>query len=450
MRLSTLIILLLISITNNELTAQTAAKNLEKYWNYRARLLGEKGQGGFIDVGLGSGKSLAASERNPYTDCQHDWYLNDKNCVTRKGKGRLHWGDATAYHGFYMAILALEYANLERDNQPTTAVAEELWFALEAFERLDSMAEVVVGVPGKKDGFFIRDDVAGNFYEKEDAPDNRRFSKGTNVFDCVSSAMSCDTPSAEKGSFISQDQVICLFLGFATIQQLIPEKRYRKDLPTFGEKARINVHRIANYMMSNKWKLRDPKGNAIPDQWGGNAISLSYPISSIANFLTQQKYEKNYRKKGALWLGKPIYDLLQLSLSFQHNTNIVLAMVSMTLLPQSSYKVLGRRGIKYDVILYPLMRSVLFDQALYKKIKRSDFDSLLNEAPYDGPCFGTPDCTAPDGWKSYNRWVHPHFKNGNPYNVHSETPGLDYMILYNLYHYYYHDKQLPAYKKPQH
>jgi len=426
---------------------QTRAENLEKYWHYKDRLIGTGNECGFLDVGIGRGMSLAATERYPSANCTADYYLNKKNCRRTKGTGRMHWGDASLYHGFYMAILTLEYANLEQDEQATDAVAEELWFALMAFERLDSMAEVALGLPGKKDGFFIRDDIAGDFYIKKGAAGNRRFANAKERYSCLSSAFSCGAPSAESGTFISQDQVIGLLVGFAMIQQLLPDKRYKKDLPTFGEKARLNVHRITSYMMAQNWKLKTPDGSPIPDKWGGNAIGLSFPISAIANHLTQQAYVDNYQKNGAILLGKPIYDLLQGSLAFQHPTNVVLALASATLLPNGSYKELGRRSIKHDVILYPLMRAVLFEEQLFKKINRSDFETLLNTAPYDGPCFGLKDCSAPDGWKSYNRWIHPHFKNGNPYGVHSEMPGLDYMLLYNLYHYYYHKENLPRYKR---
>jgi len=425
---------------------QSTNENLEKYWHYKDRLIGTATEFGFLDIGIGRGMSLAASERYPGANCASDHHLKNKNCTMSKGLGRMHWGDASLYHGLYMAILALEYVNLEKAQQRTDAVAEELWYAIEAFERLDSMAEVVLDLPGKKDGFFVRDDIEGDFYKKKGGARNRRFTNGKDSYNCMSSAISCGTPSAESGTFISQDQVIGLFLGFSMIQHLIPEKRYKNDLPTFGEKARLNVHRITNYMMQHKWKLRTPDGTPIPDKWGGNAIGLSFPISTIANNLTKQQYTKNYRKKGALFLGNPIYDLLQLTLSFQHPTNVVLALASATMLPKRSYKALGRKSIKHDVIIYPLMRAVLFNQKIFKKITRSDFEAILNTAPYDGPCFGLKNCTAPDGWKSYNRWIHPHFKNGNPYGIHSEMPGLDYMLLYNLYHYYYKDS-LPVYKR---
>jgi len=294
----------LLFLTTSYCLGQTTAENLEKYWHYKDRLIGTGNECGFLDIGMGRGMSLAASERYPSANCASDYYLKKKDCSLSKGSGRIHWGDASLYHGLYMAILALEYANLEQAQQATNAVAEELWYALEAFERLDSMAEVVLGLPGKKDGFFIRDDIAGDFYIKKGVPYNRRFANRKERYNCMSSAFSCGEPSAESGTFISQDQVIGLFLGFAMIQQLIPDKRYKNKLPTFGEKARLNVHRITSYMMRENWKLRTPDGSPIPDKWGGNAIGLSFPISTIANHLTKQEYVDNYQKKWSAFIRK--------------------------------------------------------------------------------------------------------------------------------------------------
>jgi len=427
--------------------AQSPEQNLDKYWHYRSRLIGNKYQAGFVDIGIEQGQSLPATERYPDAHCNSDWYVLNKDCKPNAGKGRLHWGDATLYLGHYMAILALEYKNLERAQQATDSVARELWYALEALERLDSLAEVVIGLEGSKNGFFLRDDVYNDFYIKPGNRKERRFVTDSFCFECITSAYNCGTPSVEEGTFISQDQVIGLLVGFMTIHQLISDHRYQAHLPTFGEKVALNMDRIASYMLQNRWKLRDSRGNPIPDKWGGNAIGLSYPIASLANYLTARQYRPNYLINGAQSTGKFIYNMLHLSLGFQGEVNSVLAMTSMALLNDKTNKRIAKKSINNDMVIYALLHAVLFRQPLSDKISREILESYLDTAPYEGPCFNTLGCTAPDGWKSYNRWVHPDFKNGNPYGVHSETPGLDYMLLYNLYHYYYYT-DLPVYTPP--
>lgn len=429
------------------INAQTPTQNLEKYWAYRQRLTGTADKAGFVDIGLGQGQSIPALERFPHTDCATDWYMQHHSCSPHEGTGRLHWSDATLYLGHYMAILALEYANLYRANQSTQVVAQELWYALEAFERLDSLAEVTLGLEGKKDGFFLRDDIAATFYLDNDSSTERRFGKDKFTFDCTSSAYSCGEPRVEDGVFISQDQVTGLLVGFMTINQLIADHRYQPNLPTFGEKVSLNMHRIASYMMRYNWQLKGPNGTDIPNKWGGNAIGLSYPIGKIANHITQQKYGENYLGNGAKLLGKPIYKLLHASLAWQSEINRGLAMATFSLLENTPATLLARKAIKEQLIIYPLLHAVLFRKPLSDKIEQHLFEDLLHTAPPEGPCFNSPDCMAPDGWKSYDRWIHPDFVNGNPHGIHSESPGLDYMLLYNLYHYYYYT-DLPAYYAP--
>lgn len=439
------IISCLLVVLTTTVWTQVDQQNLSKYWEYRKRLLGENGQGGFVDVGIGPGMSLVASERAPEKDCATDWHIVNQGCTVVKGKGIMKWADATLYHGFYMAILALEYANLERAKQPTEAVAEELWYALEAVERLDMMAEVALGGEPKLNGFFLRDDVPADFFQKKQARKGRRFAKDELCMDCTSSDYSCGELDVQEGGFTSQDQVIGLYTGFMMIQKLVGDKRFKRNLPTFGEKAVANADRMAGFMLDNHWKLRNPvDGTPVPDKWGGNAIGMSYPIAFITNHLTEGKHRKGYLRRGALLLGLPIYDLLQLSIGFQQQTNVVLAFASAALLPKRGQRSLERRGRKHDVVVYPLIHAVLFDKEM-KLLDKKVFEELISSAPMDGPCFESLDCASTDGWKSYDRWVHPRFKNGNPYGIKSESSGLDFMLLYNLYHYYYH-KELPIYQ----
>lgn len=447
MKIYTLFVTLYI-LSTNSLLAQSPQENLDKYWNYRTRMLGTNGQGGFIDLGVNLGQSLIANGRNPQKACATDWHTLNAKCKTREGIGGIGWGDAALYQGFYIAMLALEYANLERAKQPLEKTSKELWLALLAVERLDSMAEVALGKEGKLDGFFLRDDVPADFYYKEGAPNNRRFAAHGVSLECTTSDFSCGEKHAvENGGFISQDQVIGLFIGFMMVNKLIPDKRHAPNLPTFGEKVVLITHRIANYMLESNWHLKDPDGNKIPDKWGGNTIGMSYPIAKIANYMTKGKHRKTYMRRGASFLGNPIYNLLHFSLAFQHQTNAVLTLMSMSMLKKRTRVGIASKGKKHDVILMPLLHAVFFDYKLAKKIKKEDFEHLINIAPLSGTCFDTKDCEAPDEWKSYDRWLHPRFKNGNPYGIKTESSGVDFMLLYNLYHYYYHE-DLPTYTQP--
>lgn len=450
-----LLILFSFCASQHFLQAQQAQDWQAKYWQYRARFLGDSTQAGFIELGEGAGCSLPASRRSPSANCQKDWHIVNKSCVARAGKGKINWSDATIYLGFYLTVISLEHENLKNSNADSAslqALKQEVWWALEAFERLDSMAEEALGFEGKKDGFFLRDDVSGDFHFKKEAKKQRRFGHDSICYDCIQSDYSCGQPSPLTGDFISQDQVLGLFIGFLAVQKFLGEEKLKADLPSFGEKVALNTHRILSYLHAVAWRLRTPSGELIPNRWGGFAIGMSLPIAQAANRLTANyvkadgPFRENYIARGAGFQGRAATGLLNLSFAVQHSINEFLAISGALISNHWSARKMARRALKSDQIVYALLHTVLNDRPLHSKIKGEEIEQLLENAPWDGPCFGSPNCQAPDGWKSYDRWIHAGFKNGNPYGNTGEFVGLDYMLLYNLYQYLNND-QLPRFKQ---
>ena len=138
--------------------SQTPFRNTEKYWWYRYRLVND-----FMKIGDQCGESIPATTRWQKIgaiDQQEEW-------------DGLHWGDATQHLGKYINMLAGEQAMLRSNHMSTSRTNMELYYALNAFERLDKNAEeycddIDANYPCKakgawkyptKNGFFIRDDV---------------------------------------------------------------------------------------------------------------------------------------------------------------------------------------------------------------------------------------------------------------------------------------------------
>jgi len=90
-------------------------QNLQKYWYYRFRLKND-----FMLVGDCQGCSMPANTRN-------------------KGlQNNLYWSDGGASDlGWYIGILATEYKLLSDAGEPTDTTVMELYYALEAFNRID-------------------------------------------------------------------------------------------------------------------------------------------------------------------------------------------------------------------------------------------------------------------------------------------------------------------------
>lgn len=92
----------------------------------------------FVKPGLGPGESVPA---NKYTICVA--YTTYPHSLVKK----LEWGDATTQLGWYMGVLATELELLQRsgrtNDQYYLQLIRELYYSLEAFNRLDDVAEVI-------------------------------------------------------------------------------------------------------------------------------------------------------------------------------------------------------------------------------------------------------------------------------------------------------------------
>ena len=426
---------------------QSEHKNLDKYWKYRQRFLGLDGNVGFIDIGRAAGQSLPMAGRNSAIDCQSNWHLNNAECNRRKGKGMVEWGDATVFHGYYIATLALEYRNLLDAGQSVEKTKAELYAALKTYERLDLAAEQALGLKGKLDGFFVRDDVPASFYKKsgQNQESTIRFKKSNQAYHCLKSAYSCGEISVEKGYFISQDQALALLLGFAFVNELLPQEYYKNPKEKFADLASTYTHLIVSYMRNNKWRVRGPGGEKVPNKWGGDLRAFNYLIAKGADRITKKKYLKTYQKGSSKTIGKLLSSSFGWAFNMQAERNHHMIFEAIIMAGNWSPRKIAKRSLKSDKVVYALAYAVFNKTGLDKRIKRKDLKAMIDAAPIDGPCFGTKNCKAPDGWKSSDRWWHSKHKNGNPYGIHMEWTGIDFMFLYNLYYYIY-KSDLPKFK----
>ena len=129
---------------------------MNKYWNYRDRLLQKFVVSQPASLNL-PGTNLPANGYNPINT---GWNPN-----------KLSFGDATVDLGYYIGILATEYYLLKNNNLNTSQVEEELYRAIYTAYRLDRYAERHFGYDeadntlNLNNGFFMRDDVHEDFAE---------------------------------------------------------------------------------------------------------------------------------------------------------------------------------------------------------------------------------------------------------------------------------------------
>jgi hypothetical protein len=216
------------------------AANLKKYWENRDRF-----QKFFVKIGLEPGESIPAAKRNRFDNAHI-----------------MRWQDATTHLGYYIGVLATEYKLLKDANQPTQATLNELYFAIEAFNRLDLRGEFHYAGRLKGEfaseslnGWFIRDDVPALFSQNwADLGMHKSFSDFFNP----------DLPKGKEfgaGSDPSQDQIIALFMGFAFVKKYVDNVFVQPVSGHRGFNVVSEVQDITRRIMGRLQEFKDFKKN---------------------------------------------------------------------------------------------------------------------------------------------------------------------------------------------
>ena len=274
------ILLIFLGFYSCRLQSQSPEENLMKYWKYRKRLV-EKFM---IGIGNDWGASLPIAER--VYDHNVPWNNYAK------------WGDCTAYLSMYIATLCTEYALLASESQNTDQTIKELYFAMDAINRLDLHAEVAYGLPASLNGFFIRDDVNPNMINMTTVLNNLNLNNSASqqIHSFQSDYNDPNIYNKEE----SKDQIIWILMAMAMVRKLIPPSTVYFDGSTNlwfsgGQETHLYVEaaniskRIISYMrMDNpsgwRWIIRNPSNGApVTRGWDGWSLSTAFDASYIIN-----------------------------------------------------------------------------------------------------------------------------------------------------------------------
>ncbi len=186
----------------------------------------------FISIGKEDGQGIPASKKQKNA-------IGGDRCgnVYPLSAGTMSWGDATGYISDYLCTLATEYALLTQEGKDTKATLNELYYAINAIDRLDGVAENTFN-PSKPidyNGFFLRDDVRQstlNHWSNEYSPVilGGPSSTGSNDpglnYRCFNSDRDMNfnigTPGNSPTNEPSFDQIVTIFQGFRFVQKYIP------------------------------------------------------------------------------------------------------------------------------------------------------------------------------------------------------------------------------------
>ncbi len=412
MRIIVFMVILCSSVT---LFGQGLEQNLDKYWQYRQKLVTQ-----FMLVGDDQGYSQPASYINP-------------------GLERMKWSDNTIWLGWYIGTLATEYHLLHNpryagyhDGDSATRINEninELYFALKALIRLDETAETSFtwnsscGVPNARNGFFIRDDVPANFTDSF---------PGYQYVDA-------DFVELNYANEMSQDQVYHVLLGLALVKQFVPDTVEVNGFNLYQE-AVDQALLIGAWVHQDNWLIKNPAcGNKNVDR-GHDASLLARGLSRALLYLSD----------GTVDYGGDVSGLGDLAWTNLANPSPLITTdnLHMTMALAAIGEGWGTSTLNNLVALadtnkwfaYPLLYIALRDTATvsnyqtHKELIHVWADSMLNEAPITGPLSTYPNQNG-HGYGVNNRFIRPrvnHYAGVNPGEEGHQWNGLDYMLLHNL------------------
>ncbi|HRG60293.1 MAG TPA: hypothetical protein PK323_15170 [Bacteroidia bacterium] len=309
------IILITLSIS---LFGQNALSNMQKYVYYKQRFLNN-----FIAVGNGMGESLPLDIRR----------MSKSNIVNGPSVHEFGIGDATLRLGWYIAVLATEYKLLNVQGLDTYQTTKELYYALEAFNRLDLNAESYFNLgnpynnpnpnqaisPPSSDlnGFFIRDDMTDNFIDSTYYVDEYNKLPDTQYYINFTSTNTTSHPhlktspqsniymSGVRGEFnqyrnsptindanpykdeMSKDHIFDLFLGLALVKKCVDSGANFNNLPMADNEISIQqeainitnriIDRIVadEFILKNQSDLYEGECTVSPNECGDDLSSNS-------------------------------------------------------------------------------------------------------------------------------------------------------------------------------
>jgi hypothetical protein len=199
----------------------------------------------------------------------------------------MRFADATSHLGYYIAVLATEYARFKAEGKPTAFTAAELYKAMKSYERLDVSAEYFFGLtnkPKSANGFFMRDDIVPEYYY-------RRFQDGKNGRGdmpspyCVFGDFAFDDYGPEGGEGphndqkcsknlqkadnpMSQDQCIWLLMGFSLANKVFLNEGVMTLKDAANETVRADLAAMARNYATLILQYISTSGSAANNGWG--------------------------------------------------------------------------------------------------------------------------------------------------------------------------------------
>lgn len=419
-------------------------KNQERYWFYRDRLKY------FVKP---DGSSMGGS---CIAGCRNEW-----------GGETLKWGQHNMHFGRYLAMLATEFKLLRHYGFDSDAnnTLNELEQALLSYIRRDECEANppwdYLGILSKYDGFFIRDDVPGDYLDNNYDHFNQGevglhdvnyyISNGQSGYPAkVTNMKSGYSDWDDHDDFIhkttmSKDEAYGLWFGLAMVDKCVPNGWWAEN------ESETIVHEIFDHMRNASGIVYPPKWLiGYPDPTYCNTsfcmpgyISVNpgtkgcvylerYGVTKAAEFITGNSYVTfiPYGEAWELWKALPL--TVGSTTNPVFNTQMILELAAIN--DDYDKSTLENLAKEYNwESNFMLYWKVLHDKEKDCNNPTNEAYNQLSNAPNCGP-YNYNSHHAPNGWASGNRFTQSiDGQNGNGTRK-GNWHGLDYMLLYNLFH----------------
>lgn len=455
---------------------QDHALNHEKYWYYRYRLIND-----FVKIGASQGCSMPMNQRHLYTVFSPSDAGTPSATHTSTGK----WGDGTITLGHYIGVLATEYYLLASNGQNTDQTVKELYYALRALNRLDSIAEPTYRLleygsswseAGDINGFFMRDDVPPTFINDNFDHFNSHKIKYRNTSNVLDVPGQLDFVDSDYQRAVqhndddlteeSQDQVWHVFMGLSLVTRFVPTSAnyngyaFNDGETSIAQEAKILTNRIhAWYLNDPLFRIFNPVYNE-PVQIGQSVYPYIYGAAKAACAVNgHHGYEGPFPP--GCWAYGAIPGLRYViwqSYKLTSSASIVSVpfalfneyhkVMQLAALGNSFYNIGSVNTTATNVSVgsaihewyyLPLLRQVLHGGPNYTS--ETVYNILLNDAPCEGPYnFGYPSHSATFNYSSTNVAYDPQRRGEDASGddkidgFYGAMNGLDYMLYHNLYY----------------